>query len=110
MVTKDMTQYTHVLKSWEIGHQQPTSAMLDVLLEVANLFVIGPEALRERIRTKASTSSSSTTSSANGNGGKTTKSGNDDDNPGLTVQELKAYVSRREDCNSPGMQSVLTSL
>ena len=79
--------------------------MLDVLLEVANLFVIGPEALRERIRTKASTSSS-----ANGNGGKTTKSGNDDDNPGLTVQELKAYVSRREDCNSPGMQSVLTSL
>lgn len=99
MVTKDMTEYTHVLKSWDIDEN------LDVLLEVANLFVIGPEALRERIRSKATAASSAA------NGGRKASAATDyDAENGLSVQEVKAYVSRREDCNTPAMQSVITSL
>src|SRR4051812_12327870 len=51
MVTKDMTQYTDLLKSWDIDEEvKGPGGALDVLLEVGSLFVIGVEALRERIR------------------------------------------------------------
>ncbi|KAJ5684833.1 uncharacterized protein N7477_001178 [Penicillium maclennaniae] len=51
MVTKDMTQYADLLKSWDIDEEtKGPGGALDVLLEVGSLFVIGAEALRERIR------------------------------------------------------------
>ena len=99
MVTKDMTQYTDVLKSWNIDEEiKGAGGALDVLLEVGNLFVIGPEALRERIGAKASAGDSK--GSRNNAGSQSS----------LGVQEVRAYVSRREDSNTAAMQSVLTSL
>lgn len=107
MVTKDMTQYTHVLKSWDIDEGiGGAGGMLDVLLEVANLFVIGPEALRERIRAKATSNGGKGRRNVNGNGNNSGGAGE----VGLSVHEIRQYVSRREDSNTSGMQSVLTSL
>lgn len=104
MVTKDMTQYTDVLKSWSIDEEiKGSGGALDVLLEVGNLFVIGPEALRERIRGGAA----ATTGGSKGSGNKDLAGQVE---AGLSVQEVKAYVSRREDSNTPAMQSVLTAL
>lgn len=103
MVTKDMTQYTDVLKSWSIDEEiKGAGGALDVLLEVGNLFVIGPEALRERIRVKATAGDSK--------GSRNNTGASSGPQAGLGVQEVRAYVSRREDSNTPAMQSVLTSL
>lgn len=91
MVTKDMTQYADLLRSWDIDEEiKVPGGALDVLLEVGNLFVIGSEALRERIR------------------GKTT--GGRQVGATLGVQEVRAYVSRREDSNTVEMQNVLYAL
>ena len=93
LVTKDITQYNYLLKSWDIDEQlKGPSGALDVLLEVGSLFVVGSEALRERVRGGAA-------------------SGNASESPeGLGVHEVRAYVSRREDSNTPGMQNVLNTL
>ena len=72
-----------------------------MLLEVGSLFVIGPEALRERIRGGAA---SGTTGGPGGSGRNTTQEGK------LSVQEVRAYVSRREDSNTFAMQQVLNAL
>lgn len=94
MVTKDMTQYADLLKSWDIDEEiKVPGGALDVLLEVGSLFVIGSEALRERIRGKAARG-------RQGTGGEAT----------LSVQEVRAFVSRREDSNTAEMQSVLYGL
>jgi hypothetical protein len=71
-----------------------------VLLEVGSLFVIGPEALRERIRGGAA----SGTTGGPGGGRNPTQEGK------LSVQEVRAYVSRREDSNTFAMQQVLNAL
>lgn len=89
MVTKDMTQYTDLFKSWDIEEEtKGPGGALDVLLEVGSLFVIGVEALRERIRGGAA---SGTTGGNIGQEGK------------LSVQEVRAYVSKREDSNTLAM-------
>lgn len=94
MVTKDMTQYADVLRSWDIDEEiKAPGGTLDVLLEVGSLFVIGSEALRERIRGQA-------TGGRQGVGREAT----------LSVQEVRAYVSRREDSNTTEMQRVLYGL
>lgn len=91
MVTKDMTQYADLLRSWDIDEEiKVPGGALDVLLEVGNLFVIGSEALREKIRgqTRGGRQAGAT----------------------LSVQEVRAYVSRREDSNTTEMQNVLYAL
>ncbi|EIT75375.1 exocyst subunit - Sec10p [Aspergillus oryzae 100-8] len=109
MVTKDMTQYTDLLKSWDIDEQvKGPGGALDVLLEVGSLFVVGSEALRERVWSGAASSSSrpgnnTGTSSGRGAGGGQVEAG-------LSVQEVRAYVSRREDSNTAAMQNVLSVL
>lgn len=98
MVTKDMTQYAELLKSWDIEEEaKGPGGTLDVLLEVGSLFVIGVEALRERIRGGAA---SGTTGSGPSRGPEAK----------LSVQEVRAYVSRREDSNTVAMQQVLNAL
>lgn len=100
MVTKDMTQYADLLKSWDIDEEtKGPGGALDVLLEVGSLFVIGVEALRERIRGGAA-------SGATG-GGPSSASGRGEAK--LSVQEVRAYVSRREDSNTLAMQQVLNA-
>ncbi|KAL4953019.1 exocyst complex component Sec10-like protein [Aspergillus filifer] len=104
MVTKDMTQYANLLKSWDIDDQVKTaSGMLDVLLEVGSLFVVGPEALRERIRGPGA--------SANARSGNHPVRGPGETAAGarLSAQDVRAYVSRREDSNTAAMQQMLNS-
>lgn len=111
MVTKDMTQYTDLLRSWDIDSEtKGPGGALDVLLEVGSLFVIGVEALRERIRGGAtagsgqagSGASASTSASASGSGQRQEVK--------LSVSEVRAYVSRREDSGTLAMQQVLNAL
>ncbi|KAL3444328.1 exocyst complex component Sec10-like protein [Aspergillus insuetus] len=100
MVTKDMTQYTNLLKSWDIDDQiKGPSGMLDVLLEVGSLFVIGTEALRERVR-EPDNVTSRRNAGASGRGTEV----------GLGAHEVRVYVSRREDSNTSAMQQVLNVL
>ncbi|THC88249.1 hypothetical protein EYZ11_012304 [Aspergillus tanneri] len=110
MVTKDMTQYTNLLKSWDVDEQaKAPGGALDVLLEVGSLFVIGSEALRERVRggtaSAAGARSGSNTTGSTRNPGVTGST-----EAGLSIQEVRAYVSRREDSNTPAMQNVLNFL
>ncbi|KAF7592378.1 Exocyst complex component 5 [Aspergillus hancockii] len=111
MVTKDMTQYTDLLKSWDIDEQvKGPSGALDVLLEVGSLFVIGSEALRERVWGGAASGSSGRPGSNTGTNSGRGAGGAGQIEAGLSVQEVRAYVSRREDSNTAAMQNVLNVL
>ncbi|CAK7263603.1 Exocyst complex component 5 [Sporothrix epigloea] len=90
MVTKDIAKYMSTLKAWRLTRN--SSATIEVLTEVGYLFIIGPEALRERSRNL-------TTPAGTGVGGKK-----------LQKADFKAFVQRREDASSVGVQSVLASL
>ncbi|KAK5691444.1 Exocyst complex component 5 [Elasticomyces elasticus] len=81
-VSKDITKYIELLRGWELpeGVFDPS---LEVLTEVANLFVISPEALRERLR------------------------GFGQGVQGVERGDLRAYVLRREDGGSVGVQAAL---
>lgn len=106
MITKDMTRYVEMVKTWRLD--EAINPALDVLLEVASLFVIGPEALREKLRGGASTGGGSGASTGNSTG--TGASTAQKQGTGLSVQEVRAYVGRRDDINSVALQSVLNSL
>ncbi|KAF2278201.1 exocyst complex component Sec10 [Westerdykella ornata] len=80
VVTRDMTKYAELVRSWPTGEELESDAM-NVLVDVANLFVIAPEALRERLR-----------------------------GAGSEVQEFKAFIARREDVNSVAVQTALSSI
>jgi exocyst complex component 5 len=86
MVTKDMTKYLDLLRSWPLDSSFASS--LEILAEIGNLFVIGPDALRERLR-------------AGAGGGALA---------GVGKENLRPYVLRREDAGSIGIQSLLNSL
>ncbi|KAI4138664.1 MAG: hypothetical protein L6R39_006669, partial [Caloplaca ligustica] len=47
MVTKDLTKYIELLRSWELGDEFE-AGVVEALTEIGHLFVVGPEALRER--------------------------------------------------------------
>ena len=83
-----MAKYIELLKSWKTL-PRPFIESLDTLTEIANLFVIGPEALRDRI--------------------KGLDSGDNAGNAGGNIEkaDLKPYILMREDARSIGVQSVL---
>lgn len=82
MVTKDISKYIEILRSWDLD---PTfDPSFEVLTEIGNLFVIGPEALKERLRGKGTTY--------------------------WDRSDMRPYVLRREDAGSVGVQSVLSAL
>lgn len=113
MVTKDMTRYANLLKSWDLEDEEQVKAAIDVLLEVGSLFVVGPEALREKLRGPATSAGSTATSNGNGNGNggnRPTPAAAATDGFALSVQDIRAYVMRRVDTNTVAMQSVLSSL
>lgn len=86
MITKDITKYTELLRGWDLDPAfQPT---FEVLTEIGNIFVIGPEALKERLRGKAGAKV----------GGLWEKG------------DMRAYVLKRDDAGSVGIQSVLGAL
>ncbi|KAM5465298.1 Exocyst complex component 5 [Microsporum audouinii] len=108
MVTKDMTRYTELLRSWNIDESvKGVGGVLDVLLEVGSLFVIGPQALKERVR--AGTAGGGSGASSGGGSGGTTGGSQSKSNAGLSVQEVRAYVLRREDSGSAAMQDVFNA-
>ncbi|EPE09430.1 exocyst complex component sec10 [Ophiostoma piceae UAMH 11346] len=87
MVTKDIAKYVSTLKAWPLNKDGEST--VEVLTEVSYLFIIGPEALRERSRNLTTV----------GTGGKK-----------LQKADFKAFVQRREDASSAGVQSVLAGL
>ncbi|KAI7376964.1 hypothetical protein KC336_g19655, partial [Hortaea werneckii] len=86
VVSKDITKYIELLRSWELPDSFNPS--LEVMTEIANLFVIGPEALRDRLRNFGAA------------GGL----------QGVEKADLRPYVLKREDSSSVGVQSVLNAL
>ncbi|GAB7364099.1 hypothetical protein MBLNU230_g4651t1 [Neophaeotheca triangularis] len=86
VVSKDITKYIELLRSW--GLPQSFDPSLEVLTEIANLFVIGPEALRDRLR------------NFGGAGGLV----------GVEKSDLRPFVLRREDSGSVAVAAVLNSL
>jgi hypothetical protein len=91
IVSKDMAKYIELLKSWK-SLPRPFIESLDVLTEVANLFVIGPEALRDRIKGLDGGDAAAAVAAS---GGKIEKA------------DLKPFILMREDARSIGVQSVL---
>ncbi|KUJ08481.1 exocyst complex component Sec10 [Mollisia scopiformis] len=86
MVTKDISKYTSTLKDWPLTKEAEGS--VEVLSEIGNLFIIGPEALRDRSRTIQP-----------GGAGKK-----------LQKADFRAFVLKRDDSGSVGVQSVLAGL
>ncbi|KAK4250832.1 exocyst complex component Sec10-like protein [Corynascus novoguineensis] len=92
MVTKDIAKYVSTVKEWPLTKEAEQS--LELLTEVGYLFIIGPEALRERSRNLASGAAG-----AAAGGGKK-----------LGKADFKAFVQKREDASSVGVQGVLGGL
>ncbi|KAG6363225.1 hypothetical protein INS49_008321 [Diaporthe citri] len=88
MVTKDLNKYISTLKEWPLTKE--VQGILDLLPEIGYLFIIGPEALKEKSRNLGSGSAAT---------GKK-----------LTKADFKAIVQKREDSSSVGIQSVLNGL
>ena len=83
MVSKDITKYIELLRSFPLATSfQPS---LEILVEVGNIFVIGPEALKDRLR-----------------GGSALT--------GIDRADLRPYILRRDDAGSVGVQSALNAL
>jgi len=82
MVTKDISKYVSTLKDWPLSKDAEGS--VEVLSEIGNIFIIGPEALRERSR--------------NLQGKK------------LQKADFRAFVLKRDDSSSVGIQSVISGL
>ncbi|KIW03944.1 uncharacterized protein PV09_04782 [Verruconis gallopava] len=86
VVSSDVTKYNELVRGWPLKDTAfEKEGGMDILVEVANLFVISPDALRERLRSSAEA-------------GK------------VEVAELKKFVERREDAGSVGVQAVLSAL
>jgi len=88
MVTKDIAKYVATMKEWPLTRE--VVGIVEVLTEIGYLFIIGPEALRERSRNL----------------------GSGPPGPGKKLQkaDFKAFVQRREDSSSVGIQSVIAGL
>lgn len=87
IVSKDVAKYTELMRAWKVGAQFKES--LEVLTEVANMYVIGPDALKERIR------------GIGVQGGTAVQ--------GMEKADLRPFLLRREDANSVAMAAVLAS-
>ncbi|PKS06392.1 hypothetical protein jhhlp_007140 [Lomentospora prolificans] len=88
MATQDLSKYVSTLKEWPLTKN--VEATVEVLTEVGSLFIVGPEALREKSRTL--------TAGPAGVGRK------------LAKADFRAFVQKRDDSSSVGIQSVLASL
>ena len=82
MLARDMSRYGQLLQSWGLGDS--FKASLEVLSELASIFVLHPDALKERLRGQVL-----------GNLGK---------------ENVRPYLLKRDDYLEVGMQSLLNSL
>ncbi|KAJ0385659.1 hypothetical protein COL922a_005901 [Colletotrichum nupharicola] len=88
MVAQDLSKYVSTIKEWSLAAD--VEASVELLTDIGSLFIIGPEALKEKSRTLATGPS--------GMGKK------------LSKADFKAFVQRREDASSVGIQSVIAGL
>ncbi|KAK2592323.1 Exocyst complex component 5 [Conoideocrella luteorostrata] len=88
MVTQDIAKYVSVMRDWPLA--KDVSVMVELLTEIGSLFIVGPEALREKARTLAPGQS--------GGRGK------------LYKGDFRAFVQKRDDAGSVGIQSILAGL
>lgn len=88
MVTQDIAKYVATLKEWSLSRQ--VGGTVELLTEIGSLFIVGPEALREKSRML--------TTGPSGMGGR------------LSRADFRAFVQRRDDLSSVGIQSLLASL
>jgi len=82
MLARDMSRYVQLLRSWNLD--DTFKASLEVLTELASIFVLLPDALKERLRGQVL-----------GNLGK---------------EHLRPYLLKRDDYMEVSMQSLLHSL
>ncbi|KZZ89462.1 exocyst complex component Sec10 [Moelleriella libera RCEF 2490] len=92
MVTQDITKYVSVMRDWPLA--KDVAAVVELLTEIGSLFIVGPEALRERARTLAP-------GQGGGGGGGRGK---------LSKGDFRAFVQKRDDSGSVGIQSILAGL
>ncbi|PHH77997.1 hypothetical protein CDD80_7508 [Ophiocordyceps camponoti-rufipedis] len=88
MVTQDIAKYVATMRDWPLS--KDVAGAVELLTEIGSLFIVGPEALREKSRTLAP--------GQTGNRGK------------LSKADFRAFVQRRDDSGSVGIQSVLAGL
>ncbi|KAK1778798.1 exocyst complex component Sec10-like protein [Copromyces sp. CBS 386.78] len=105
MVTKDIAKYVSTMKEWPLTKE--VQAIVELLTEVGYLFIIGSEALRERSKF-LSTGSGGGGGGGNGAAGGATGGGGSGKK--LQKADFKAFVQKREDAATPGIQGVLAGL
>ncbi|KAM0329856.1 hypothetical protein ACHAQA_004021 [Verticillium albo-atrum] len=91
MVAQDISKYAATLKAFG-SLTKEVEVSVELLTEVGSLFIVGPEALREKSRTLAA---------AGPVGGAGRK---------LTKPDFRAFVQKRDDAGSIGIQGVLAGL
>lgn len=88
MVTQDIAKYVATMRDWPLS--KDVAVAVELLTELGSLFIVGPEALREKSRTLAP--------------GQTGARGK------LSKGDFRAFVQRRDDSGTVGIQSVLAGL
>ena len=124
MLVRDISAYTDLLRAWHI-EDPGFNAGLEVLSEIGGLFVLRPDAVRERLGrvgagqggggsgsgNSAGGGAAGTTSAGAGtNQAATTAAGPGWVLAGISRENLRPYLMKREDYMEVGMQSVLHSL
>lgn len=106
VVSKDVAKYTEMLRAWKLP---PTfKESLDILTEIANLFVINPDALKERVKgigAVGTTKAGGTASTAGAGVGAGTVG-----MTGVEKNDLRPFLLKREDVGTVGVQSLLGTL
>ncbi|KAJ3496875.1 hypothetical protein NLG97_g2335 [Lecanicillium saksenae] len=88
MVTQDIAKYVSIVRDWPLA--KDISLAIELLTEIGSLFIVGSEALREKSRGLAP--------GQMGSRGK------------LSKADFQAFVQRRDDASSVGIQSMLAGL
>ncbi|KAK5088304.1 Exocyst complex component 5 [Lithohypha guttulata] len=112
MLVRDISAYVELLRSWDLGSQYNNT--LEVLVEVGSLFVLKPEAIKERIRGgRATTGQETNGQGRDGNHAQTNGAGDNVGGSALATvnrENLRPYLLKREDYMEVGMQDLLYGL
>ncbi|KAI5466629.1 exocyst complex component Sec10-like protein [Mariannaea sp. PMI_226] len=86
MVTQDIAKYASTMREWSVSKE--VGMTVEMLTEIGSLFIVGPEALREKSKTLASSPTKGR----------------------LSKVDFRAFVQKRDDSGTVGIQSVLAGL
>lgn len=104
MLVRDISAYVDLLRGWNLGAQFEST--LEVLTEIGSLFVLKPEAVKERLRGNPSGGGSQI------NGGIVSADTNLGQSALATVnrENVRPYLLKREDYQDVAMQNLLYGL